>query len=267
MDAPRIVPQAGAKLKHLASNLPKVLTNAQQPYQCICARLQHMDKHLHPKMVEAKKHICTTDIAILGTTFPRLKHALTKPPNFRPNEPGSVIKATQSACNEWIASITSAEPNLQQFATTAATLAAKQSIEEYNCKWQQYQADLPDEWKEQLLLFSSQGGIVSHADKQPLLVITCQVLAVAMTLEMLSNTRRYVATDLSEDHALQIMQMVLDEAIGEGLKVGTKAPILIQHIKTHKQHKPSGMEYRPTTNTRNAGGHIHANILFQMLRE
>ena len=195
-----------------------------------------------------------------------VRHALTKPPSFRANEPGTVIQATQSACNEWINCVSSAHPELKTYAINAATQAAKQALQEYNSHGMHFQAVFANGWKQQLKLFYSHGGIVSHADKQPLLVITCQTLATQMTIDMLSSSRRYVETDLAEKDALELIQMVLNEAVGGDLQVASKVPNLIQHIKTHKQHKPSGMEYRPTTNSRNAGCFTHAKIFYQILK-
>lgn len=93
----------------------------------------------------------------------------------------------------------------------------------------------------------------------------CQVLAIQMTKDMLTSTKRYVRTQPTEGDALDILASECEGAIGAELTIGDKLPRLRSHVKTHKADKPKGMELRPTTDSRRKGAYVHNGILKRIL--
>jgi hypothetical protein len=262
--SPKIACKPPSKTKFVTANLPKVLDN-QAPPQCICLKVTHQPQHTHPTIVQGRKHICTTDIAILLRLYPKAAAALSLPPNFRANRKADTNDAIDRACEAWVLAVAENVDDDLEPAIQAASTAATHTRKQANARSKKFQKHLPEGWEVDLKRFHSQGGVSSFGDKEETQVILCQVLAIHMTQHMLTNTKRYVKTTLSEQDALDVLAYECEEAIGGVISAGEKLPILQAHVKTHKRDKPNGMELRPTTNSRQKGAYIHHNILKQIL--
>lgn len=265
LQSPRLAASAGTKMRYKVT-LPKILEQPLNPTACICQRLQLKPQHLHPQEVNDRRHVCTTDINVIKHRYPHLHQALSLPPNFRPNEPRAVPITLADACNKWVQEISATDDTMTAFAITAANAASDKAACEYSMRSNQYIKRIPKEWEQELQTFTTEGGVTSIGDKEPVHVVMCVAIAAHLTIQMLSGSKRYIRTNLTDLEATQIMQAELDDAVGGGIPVEPKIANMINHMKTHKINKPAGMECRPTTNARNAGYYQHAKVLFQILK-
>lgn len=265
--APAIAPSAGSKLQFIVSNLPSVLDDAIPPYKCICRILNATGADMHPMLVNGKQHMCTTNLDALPNKFSKLREVLKLPPRFRPNQKEHRLEQTlDEACKAWVNEVCKYNSELQHPATELAKLAATKVLQEMSMKGNTYQKSLPASWKNELEEFFDLGGVVSFGDKEPVHVIICQVLAVKLTEDMLSGSKRYIQTHLTQGDALSIMQVELNEAVGGNMSLGEHIPRLRQHVKTHKPREKGGMTMRPTTDSRERGCYRHGKMMNQILK-
>ena len=265
--APSLAPSAGSKLQFMVSNLPSVLDDAKAPYKCICHMLNTKDLDMHPKLIYGKQHMCTTNLDVLPSKFSKLKEVLQLPPRFRPNQKDYRLEQTlDEACKAWVHEVCKDNGDLHHPATVLATRAAAQVLAEMSMRGKAYQKTLPANWKSELEEFFELGGVVSFGDKEPVHVIICQVIAVKLTEDMLSGSKRYIQTQLTQEEALSIMRAELNEAVGGNILLGEEIPRLRQHVKTHKPREKGGMTMRPTTDSRERGCYKHGKIMNQILK-
>ena len=262
----RIAPKGGPKLKDTLSNLKNMFIERTTPHQCICTSLPLAPKHQHPKLVNNKEHLCTTDMNVLSP-YPKLRQVLSISPNFRPNRHPSqhtINTKLREAAAMYLEGVVQNSPADIPAALQAAIQAANHTVTAMQHK--QYQNDLPEGWEAQYQAFVAAGGVISHADKETKFVITCQTLAIQMSLELVRDSDRYTPTAMTELQVQLQMQTALDTAIGGHIPVADKMPDLRCHIKSHKTKEEGGMTYRPTTNARDRGACTHAKILYQLLK-